>query len=664
MTNLRILTTSIFLWNIAIGQVAKDQVVQLTANINNGKIELKWPSESYNGNYSIYKKSDYTVDDWGTIPIAVLPGGINNYVDNSSEVGERYEYLVVKARGTTTDALGYLSAGNFAIEQTEYGAVILLVDSNYLIPLSNEIITFKKDMVDEGWRVHLSYAGRNENVAVVKNRIKSLVDNDSRIKLLVLLGNIPVPYSGYYSSNGHAPPPDGHVEGSGNHTGAWPADVYYGILNDVFTDNDVNCTTGAQQRNHNVPGDGKFDQTKLPAIANLEVGRIDLTKLSAFTKNDTDLTRDYLNRNHAWRTGNWKVVERALIDNNFTSLNLASTGYANFSAILGWDSIFDNRDYITSQKNGSYLLSYGCGAGSYTSCSGIGTTNSFVTDSFENVFTILAGSYFGDWDVANNFLRAPLASSSLACFWGGLPKWYIHHMGIGERIGKGTKITQNNTGFYFTGNFNNSQNSMHIALMGDPTLRIRNLPTVSILNATSSNNLVYMNWGKVDTFEYAVYRFDTINRTFTRLNRIPIKDTFYVDSFNFSTGQYVYAVKCIKLEVTGSGSYYNTGGAAYASLYHINSLKENSIQANIFKVFPNPSSGRLNISIQADVNLPTDELLIELFDIHGKKLESVSTVLPNRNYELDYTKYPNGIYLLDISLSGQTICRNKVIITK
>jgi len=123
---------------------------------------------------------------------------------------------------------------------------------------------------------------------------------------------------------------------------------------------------------------------------------VDLFDMTAFSRNDTLLVRKYLNRNHLWRTGQLRSVNRALIDNNFPTLNLASTGYHNFATFFRTDSIFDNRDYFTAQKTGSYLWSYGCGAGSYTSCSGIGATNNFVTDSLRNIFTILAGSYFGD----------------------------------------------------------------------------------------------------------------------------------------------------------------------------------------------------------------------------------------------------------------------------
>ena len=59
--------------------------------------------------------------------------------------------------------------------------------------------------------------------------------------------------------------PDGH----GEHYGAWPADVYYGDVNGAWTDNSVWSTGAAWPRNHNVPGDGKFDQTTIPSQVEL-----------------------------------------------------------------------------------------------------------------------------------------------------------------------------------------------------------------------------------------------------------------------------------------------------------------------------------------------------------------------------------------------------------
>lgn len=635
----------------SLAQVAKNQVVMVNAKANSsGSITLTWPQENYTGTFTIYRRNSQDLEDWGSQPIGNVAGNVNTFTDENVSEGNAYEYLVVKSTGSTTEALGYIFAGNKWVEPTKFNAIILVVDSNYIAPLETEIAQLQQNLISEGWKVYAIKAGRSETPAVVKQRILNAY-NQASIKpnTVFLLGHIPVPYSGFYSSTGHAPPPDGHVEGSGDHTGAWPADVYYGIIENVFTDANVTITTGAQTRHHNIPGDGKFDQTKLPAAATMAVGRVDMFDMPAFGKSDTILTKDYLARNNNWRNGQWKATERALIDNNFGNLNLASTGYANFAALVGNDSVFDNRDYFTAQKNGSYLFSYGCGAGGYTSCSGIGNTNNFVNDSFENVFTILAGSFFGDWDIRNNFLRAPLASKSLASFWGGIPKWYIHHMALGLPIGLGTRVTQNNTSFYFSGNFNSSANSMHIALMGDPTLRMRNLPAVAQLNAVSMDKKVYLNWTALpNNAAYAIYRVDTVNNTYLRVNSTPITDTFFVDESNYNTGSYVYAVKAIALENTASGSYWNVGGAAYANVNHINSVGSKIGQNMALSVYPNPAKQFVNLQTLQPLN---SNGTINIYDISGKLISSAVWPAGSNHVQIDCPAQP-GYYLVSVQTNN------------
>lgn len=643
-----------------LAQVAKTQVVRVMAKANdNGTITLIWPKETYAGRFDIYRRDAYSVKDWGAQPYGTVTGIENTFTDGQAKQGDAFEYMVVKANGSTTDALGYIFAGNQYAETRSFGSIILVTDSNYILPLAPETGIFKENLTAEGWNLIEIFAGRSESAQTVRQRIINAC-NATNIKAttIVLLGHIPVPYSGYFSSTGAAPPPDGHVEGSGNHTGAWPADVYYGIVENVFTDNLVTITTGTQTRHHNLPGDGKFDQTKLPLPATLEVGRIDFFDMPVFGFSDTVLTRKYLQRNNAWRTGAWKVTERALIDNNFATLNLASTGYANFAALIGLDSVFDNRDYFTAQKNGSYLWSYGCGAGSYTSCSGIGNTNNFVNDSFENVFTILAGSYFGDFDVRNNFMRAAIAAKSLVCFWGGIPKWYVQHMGMGERIGKGTLLTQNNTGLYFTGNFNLSANSMHIALLGDPTLKQRNLKPVTNLTAVSTDKKVYLNWHGNGNSAFAIYRIDTALNTYTRLNKTPVTDTFYVDAENYYTGNYKYVVKGIALETTASGSYYNTGGGAFALVNHVNSTARVADNAFGINVYPNPAVNRVSVNL---TNFNSSNCMVKIYSALGEILYLKNIEVNNNTIEL-MPELPAGYYILAVDAGNKQAVEKIVIV--
>ena len=472
-----------------------------------------------------------------------------------------------------------------------------------------------------------------------------------------------MPYSGDFKRAGY-PPPDGHVEGSGNHTGAWAADLYYADKNGAWTDKTVNNTSGAQSRNHNKPSDGKFDQTIPPTQPDYQVGRIDMYNLPAFNKSDTLLLKQYLDRNHLWRTGQITTVKRGLIDNNFNSLNLASTGWANLTSMVSADSV-NIRDYRTSQMSDSYLWSFGCGAGSYSSCRNVINTAQFATDSLKNIYTIISGSYFGDWDSKNNLLRAATANSSLFTFWGGIPKWYVHTMALGKNIGYGTKVSQGNTSEYFNGNFNASQNKIHIALIGDPSLNLSYFKGPTQLAATTSNSEVNLTWKAApnNTEGFNVYRLDTISHSFIQLNSSPLKTLAYKDKTNKYSGNIKYLVRAIEIETTPSGTYKNLGSGTSTSIdfeYKDPVSIAESVLENTLKIYPNPSNNVFTLSFNID---QANTIFLRIFDSSGKlhhaeKLDS-KVGLNELRLKLNLN---NGIYWLSLS-NGSEQTTKKLVIT-
>ena len=526
LKNLHLLCASVGAQSQAKSRSAFALAVAGVDNNEAAPLALKWPNDGYTGNYVIHHRDFIHANNAWKGPDATLAGNITTWKDTLSK-GLSREYRVLKVKNATTEALGYIYVGNQFKTPPTRGGIVVLVDSSYIVALKSEISTLGNDLMADGWFPSYVVIGRNEKVDAVKAKLEAHIKRLPKApKALYILGHIPVPYSGNFSSNGDRPPPDGHVEGAGNHTGAWPADVYYGTVDCYWGDEIVNCTTGSEARHKNVPGDGKFDQSAPECPVVYEIGRVDLYSMDAFSKNDTLLTKEYLDRVHNYKLGKTTFRRRGLIDNNFTGLNLASTGYHNIPCFIGLDSFSDAVDYFTEQTAGSYLWSYGCGAGSYSSCSGIGTTNNFVANKgkFSNAFTILAGSYFGDWDSKNNLLRGALAGGSLASCWGGIPKWYLHHMGLGQNIGYGARITQNNINDYFNGSFNYSWNGVFIALMGDPTLNMLYVQPPSNLSAVESNGGTLLKWNKsgekVDG--YVVYRIDQKTQEYKEINQTHI----------------------------------------------------------------------------------------------------------------------------------------------
>lgn len=639
-------------------QVAKDQVLMVHAEVQKDGLKFVWTGQEDRGPVDIYKVSGVADGDWGEA-IATVPAGTDSYTDTDFEEGAAYEYRFAQKSGTNIIAFGYLYSGLKHEPSFNPGGIILLIDSTFISPLADQFRRLENDLIAEGWEVSVMYAGRGEATADVKLRLIDVAGQmNEKAKAVLILGHVPVPYSGNFSKF-TIYPPDGHAEGAGNHVGAWAADVYYGDLDGKWTDNTANNTDGRMEFNHNVPGDGKFDQIKIPGTVELAVGRVDFFDMPAFQKSDTSLLSDYLDRNHKWRTAQWKVTERALIDNNFGSFNIASTGYHNFSTMIEPDSIFDNRDYRTSLSEGSYLWAFGCGAGSFRSCNGIGRTSDFArSDTLENVFTSLAGSYFGDWDNQNAFLRAPLGNQALVSFWGGIPKWYLHHMALGMSLAHGVTLSQTNTGFYFTGLFNASDNSIHIALMGDPSLRMRNLAPLSGLTVESANGNVELSWNAVndEVDGYFILRRGSDSADFVKVNGLPIQDTVFTDENNWYSGDYEYMVRPVRLETTPSGSYYNYGPGMRSNVEHINSMAGKSpIKLN---VYPNPADQQLNIVIDREGNSTG---LISLTDLSGRTILSRQLRAVN-NVQLQTADLLSGIYLMEYRDAAGNEVRTKIII--
>jgi hypothetical protein len=574
------------LTKICFSQTSADATIQINAqiNTNNNSIELSWPFNNFSTQYLLYRK---TIADanWGNV-IAVLSQYQNTYVDFDVSQGEYYEYKV--STTGSISASGYILVGN-VVNYTEYrGKLILLVDDSFTESLTSEIKTLIADLEGDGYEVIKYDVARDETVANVKQIIVNEYNTDpNNVKSIFLLGHIPVPYSGFIV-------PDGHPE----HKGAWPADVYYADMDGVWTDNIVNSTTAADARNRNIPGDGKFDQSVLPSEVELEIGRVDFSDMPAFIATETELLRNYLIKNHAYKIKAYSPEKRALIEDNFGYFSgeaFAAGAWRSFSPLVGNGNIIEG-DFTGELSSGNYLWAYGCGSGSYNAAAGIGTTEQFAGSELNVTFSMLFGSYFGDWDNSNNFMRSILAQGkTLSCAWSGRPYWAFHPMAIGKSLGHCTKLTQNNLSTY---DFGYGSQFVHIALMGDPSLRNDVVAPITDLTAALNSNVCVLNWtASSDTVRgYNIYKKALPNGTFERLNSSLITATTYIDSCVLSTGQFAYMVRGVKLIETPAGSYYNSSIGISDT---INQELEFSIVANATIEYNGNSIQFINESINA-----------------------------------------------------------------
>ena len=548
------------------------------------QITLSWPADPNTTGYTVFRKA---IGD-GAWPAAGAPlaAGATGYTDTNVSDNSAYEYKVVKSALETANSYAYTGYGfvyaGIRAPVTEFrGTLILLVDSTQAPALLSEIERLIDDLNGDGWIVVRHDVSRGETVPNVKGLIAADYNADAQnVRCVFLLGHIPVPHSGLLNPDGHAA-----------HLGAWPADGYYANISGTWTDTTVNDVTADRAANHNIPGDGKFDQSAFPSPLELQIGRVDLADMPSFHVSETDLLRQYLDKDHAFRQKSLTLPERGLIDDNFTSDDFAAAAWFGFAAVFKAENNSSGAFFPTLGSQG-YLWAYGCGPGNYISAVGVGGTADFAANDTHAVFTQLFGSYFGDWDNTDNFLRAPLCSKSytLTSVWGARPWWYFHPMALGETIGFSVRLSQNNDGVLYPGSSRASMRNIrgvHMALMGDPTLRLHAVSPPSAVTTEIIFTGIKLSWtASSDTVEgYHVYRAAGRNAPFKRVNHALLTGTTFIDSAT-AIGTYRYLVRAVKLETGGSGSYYNPSQAAFAD---VNRLEAGDIVPEVS--FDTPSDG-------------------------------------------------------------------------
>ena len=554
--------------------------VSATVKASPAQITLSWPQDSTSTpkNYIVYRRAP-GASSWGTG--SSLPGSTTSYIDKNVSTGVPYEYQIVKQTSGYT-GYGYIYSGINVPLTEDRGRLLLVVDKTYAAQLDNELARMQQDLVGDGWTVSRIDVNRTDTPAHVKDLIKAQYNKDSaNTKAVFLFGHVPVPYSGDIV-------PDGHYA---NHQGAWPCDGYYADMDGTWTDNSVRDTTAEDARNHNVPGDGKFDQSKFPAPLKLMLGRVDLANMPGRLTaggpgtfpSELELLRNYLNKDHNFRNRITSAPERAIVGDYFGVRDgeaFAASGWRNFAPFVGAakiTTVSQEGTWLPTLKTNAYLFAYGCGSGSYTSIGGIGSvgryrdgvTTELVQDDVKAVFTLLYGSWLGDWDSEDNIQRAVLATKDLGltCAWSGRPHWFMHHMALGEPIGYSARLTQND-GFsdLYKNQENNCAGWTHIALMGDPTLRMQIVAPASDVVVSADSKDANITWAaSSDSVEgYNIYRATSPNGPFTRINPSLVKTTGFADA-NAASANYTYMVRAVKLEQSASGTYFNPSQGAFAS---------------------------------------------------------------------------------------------------
>ena len=487
---------------------------------------------------------------------------VNSFTDTNVAVGMTYEYGIQRFSGGIY-AYGYATVPVEAPLTESRGKVLVFVDAALQMPLATELERFERDLTGDGWQVVWHQVDTSATEASLKNQIVTDYDGgNAGVNSILLFGEIPVPYSGNTNWDGHP-----------NHQGAWPADTYYGDVDGNWTDISVNNTTPDRPQNDNVPGDGKFDQSIVPSALEIAVGRVDFSNLSetTFGTSRVELYRRYLNKNHNWRTKQYTVANKALVDDNFGYFGgeaFGANGWRNANPLVGIDSVMA-ADFFGDTDGEGFLMGYGCGGGSYTSANGVGNSTQFANDSVNIVFSMIFGSYHGDWDYSPNpFMPSALASKGgiLSCSWAGRPHWFYHHLAAGQTLGYCTLATQNtcdNNGYFPT----IGTCGAHVTLLGDPTLRAQIVAPASDLAAVNKCSSVELAWTASTVpglLGYHVYRSTAQYGEYERLTSDLVTDTVFEDETTPEDTLY-YQVRAVVLENTPSGRFYNSSTGVFTN---------------------------------------------------------------------------------------------------
>ena len=695
---------------------SRDYAVMLSVDVNDvdNTITLTWDNNGLVEKYTI-RKREIGKPWWGSV-IAEVDGSASAWEDTDVAPGEIYEYEVTahslgsfnvrgKINNETVDStvarefqgFGYITAGMEAPPADDVGKVLVLVDETMAEPLAMELERLGDDLAKEGWTVVMNYVARTEQfdgnaVIDVKKIILDEYDiDDAQLTTVFLIGRVAVPYSGNIN-------PDGHPD----HIGAWPADIYYGVMKESnWTDEVIdNDTTASRDANKNIIGDGKFDNSTVNTNSvDLAVGRVDFYNMPMFYDNSFDdpeieLIRNYLNKDHLFRTNQIEYGLRGMIEDNFKVKSrryegFASSGWRNFSVIVGHENV-STQDWLATLSTESYLLSYGTGGGNYTSCGGVATSQNIAdAEGINSVFMMLFGSYFGDWDSKNNILRAPLCTnpSALTNCWSARPSWFIHHMGLGKNIGYSTVLSQNNYQDYKTillafhpfapfQDYPNlilyhiGMNMVHTALMGDPTLRMLTgvVPSPQNLSIIQPpGEFVEISWEPPANGEITYYNiFSSRGKwgPWEKLNDDPMLETGFIDE-NLVEGEVFYMVKAYQLQEVPSGTYYNDSRGIIASA-GITSVEEQKQTKAKMICSPNPAFDYLEI----DLILPSyQSIKLHIYDMKGNIIKQISNreLAPGRHYmswdllDAGGNKVSPGVYFIKL-MAGQSVIVEKIIV--
>jgi hypothetical protein len=539
------------------------------ASLSPPRIDLEW-------RFSPNQRT--TLQRWnGTAWQTLTSGTLWNYRDTNAsfQAGEKYEYrLLPQGPNIWT---GSITVGVEAQPVEDRGRLILLVDKTLSSALRSELEQLQLDLIGDGWNVLRSDVPRHNDQDWSANpasiaQIKGIVSNHyvidpARTRHVFVVGHVAIPYTGLMA-------PDGHTVNTirPDHLGAWPADGYYGDVDGVWSDFTANYVNSDLPDQTNLRGDGKFDQNRYPpnrnSVAGLElaVGRIDFARLPVFNQgakpqDEVTLLKQYLTKLHRYRHKEWTLPKRVVIGTFFESgedhiIFITAQGSSSRlfgrrpGTVLPGDVFLDKLPALWGVQGG---FGHPTAINLLPGSTHLHTAGEFATNTPPVAFYLLKGSYFGDWNLTNNFLRSILAPTNygLAAVWTRDTQWRFDQMALGRTLGECLLRTINDSSQEF------AILHTYLALMGDPTLRQHSVaPPRNVTTEINGDGFLQLNWqpSEEPNARYYVYRAASFDENFVRITADPLSTVSFVD-LDAPPGPKIYQVRALAPVQTGSGSY-------------------------------------------------------------------------------------------------------------